>query len=132
MSVLAAVGSVAVNGFWKVGALGLAAALVTSNAYLGYQWHEAAGARDAVTLERNAALKENGRLAESIEVQNKAVDDMALATATRKEAYEKALAAMGARDRKLDALVAAQKASAPSTTCDDAVRRQRATIEALR
>lgn len=132
MSVLGAVGSVAVSGLWKAGAIALAAGLVASSAYLGYQWHDAAAARDAVTLERNAALKENGRLAQALDTQNKAVDDMALLTTARKELYEKALLGQAARDKKLDALLAGQRARAPSTTCDDAVKRQRATIEALR
>lgn len=132
MSILGAVSDVAVNGLWKAGAIGLAATLVASSSYLGYQWHASASARDAVTVERNDALERVGGLTRTVELQNQAVSAMAVQTADRKKAYDDAMAANAPFARKLDSLAAAIRAKAPSTTCEQSLARQRAAIEGLK
>lgn len=125
MSIL---GDVAVSGLWKVGAI----ASLAGAAYLGYQWHEAASARDAVTTERNDALERVGNLTRSVELQNQAVQGMAVQTADRKKAYDDAMLAQAPLVRKLDGIAATLRAAKPSTTCEQALSRQRAAIESLR
>lgn len=138
MSILTNVTSVAVGGIWKVAAIGILAASVASSAYLGYEWHGAASARDTAVSERSKAegqrdkaLADNGELAAHIFTQNKSIVDLASKTLESQSATAAALAAFGPIKASIRAL--ADKINArPSATCEQSLAKQRQAIDGLR
>jgi hypothetical protein len=139
MSILSDITSVAVGPIWKVAAIGLLAGMVTSSAYLGYQWHSAAGERDMAVSERSKAEvklekanKDNGELAAHIFTQNKSILDLAEKSATAQANTATALAAFAPIKKGIADLAARISALAPSVTCEQALAKQRKAIDGLR
>lgn len=138
MNILTDVTGVAVNGTWKVAAIGFLATTIASSAYLGYEWHAAAGERDTAVSERSRvegqrdkALQNNGELAAHIFIQNKSIADLAGKTLESQSATATALAAFGPIKASIKAL--ADKINAkPSTTCEQSLAKQRQAIDGLR
>lgn len=128
----------AVGGLWKVGAIGLLVALVASSSYLGYQWHSAASARDTAIHERkkaegdrDAAVLKVGELQAHIASQNASILNLATLTAQADERYAAALQALGPIKAGIRALADQIKAQ-PSTSCEQALAKQRQAVEGLR
>lgn len=139
MSMLSNITSAAAGGIWKVAAIGLLAGMVTSSAYLGYQWHAAAGERDTAVSERSKAegardkaLSDNGELRGAISNQNKSILDLASKSAAAQAATATALAAFGPIKRGIADLAAKIAAQKPSTTCEQSLAKQRQAIDGLR
>lgn len=133
-----AIKTVAAGGLWKIGAIAALAGMVASSAYLGYQWHSAAGARDAAIEERtkaetarDKALKDVGELQAHIASQNASILNLATLTAQADERYAAALQALGPIKAGIKAL-AAQIRAQPSTSCEQALAKQRQAVEGLR
>jgi hypothetical protein len=138
MSILTNVTSVAASGIWKAAAIGILATAAASSAYLGYEWHSAAGERDTAVSERSKAelarddaLEANGQLAAHIFTQNKSITDLADKSASAQASTAAALAAFGPLKASINAL-AARISVKPSTTCDQSLAKQRQAIDGLR
>lgn len=130
--------TVAAGGLWKFGAIGLLIALLASSSYLGYQWHSAAGARDTAIHERkkaegerDAAVLKVGELQAHITSQNASILNLATLTAQADERYAAALEALGPIKAGIKAL-AARISAQPSTSCEQALAKQRQAVEGLR
>lgn len=139
MSILSNITSVAVGGIWKVAAIGLLVGTVASDAYLGYQWHGAASARDTAISERSKAegqrdkaLKDNGELAAHIFTQNASIVDLASRSTAAQESTAASLAAFAPIKSRLADLAARIAALKPSATCEQALAKQRQAIDGLR
>lgn len=139
MSILSNVTSVAVGGIWKVAAIGLLATTVASTAYLGYQWHSAAGERDTAVSERSRAEaklekanKDNGELAAHIFTQNKSILDLANKSAAAQESTAKELMNFAPVKKGIADLAAKISALAPSVTCEQSLAKQRKAVDGLR
>jgi hypothetical protein len=139
MSILTTIGGAVTGQAWKFGAIGLLAAGVACSAFLGYQWHSAASARDTAVTERaqaeqqrDKALTDKGELVAHIGSQNASI--LALATKSA-EAMERSTAAMQAFapiKASIKALADRIAAQAPSVSCEQSLAKQRAAIEGLR
>ncbi len=131
MSILSTVGSAAVSGFWKAGAIAALAAGVASSGYLGLQWYTAAHDRDAARAERDDAGESVTALTSSIREQNRAVD--ALATAKRQADERRAAAEQlaAANGRRLDRALE-QGVGVKATTCADAMPTVNKILETVR
>lgn len=121
MSALGSLAGAAVGGIWKVVAIALASLLVVGGVGLGGGWWLAAHDRDIAKVDLRHAQDESATLRASINLQNSAVDAMALsvkAADERRDVAERyavtAIKATGARE-------AAARASA-ATTCDGVLR----------
>lgn len=139
MSILSNITSVAVGGIWKVAAIGILATSVASSAYLGYEWHSAASERDTAVSERSKAegelkdaLIDNGELRGAIANQNASILDLATKSAAAQESTAAALTAFAPIGKRIDDLAARIKAIKPSTTCEEAIAKQRQAIDGLR
>jgi hypothetical protein len=139
MSFLSSVTSAAVGGIWKVAAIGLAAALVTSSVFLGYEWHSAAADKATAVLERSSAehardkaIGEKGELTAHIGNQNAALKILTDRTLIAESQYATAMDLFGPLKGKIDALAKGLAAQAPSTTCQQALAKQRQAIDGLR
>jgi chromosome segregation ATPase len=130
--------NVAAGALWKAAAIGSLAAMLASSSYLGFQWHTAAAARDQaihdLTIaigERNAALTEVGELKAHIAQQNASILELAKATADADSRYATAMQALAPIKAGIKAL--AERINAiPSTTCEQAIAKQRRAVEGLR
>jgi hypothetical protein len=139
MSILSNVTSAAVGGIWKVAAIALLAGMVTSSAYLGYQWHSAASERDTAFSERkraegarDVALTDNGELRGSIGRQNQSIIGLAQQSVDAQTKTATALLAYAPIKASLNVLAAKIAGMTPSSTCEDALARQRQAIDGLR
>ena len=139
MSILSGVVSAAVSGLWKIGAIAAVTGAAASSAYLGYQWHAAAGARDTAVIERknaetsrDAALSDNGELRASIANQNASILTNAAASTAAADKYATAMTALVPMKASIAALAAKINKLAPSTTCEQSLAKQRQAIDGLR
>lgn len=139
MSILSNITSVAVGGIWKVATIGILAASVASSAYLGYEWHSAASARDTAVSERSKAegmlkdaLIDNGELRGAITNQNASILDLATKSAAAQESTATALSAFAPLGKRINDLAARIAAMKPSATCEQALAKQRQAIDGLR
>lgn len=139
MGILSGITSVAVGGIWKVAAIGILVGMAASDAYLGYQWHSAASERDTAVSERSKvegqrdkALKDNGELAAHIFTQNTSIVDLANRSTAAQESTAAALTAFAPLGKRINDLAARIAAMKSSTTCEQALAKQRQAIDGLR
>ena len=139
MSILTEVSDVAVSGLWKLGAIATIAGAAASTAYLGYEWHAAASARDTAVIERknaetarDAALSDNGELRAVIARQNQSIAGYASSSTAAADRYAAAMTAFGPIQSGLAALSTKINKLAPSTTCEQSLAKQRQAIDGLR
>lgn len=131
MSILSDATSVAVGGIWKVAAIGLLAGMVTSSAYLGYQWHMAAHDRDSARADLATEVAANVDLRTSIREQNRAVEAMGAAKEVADARGQAAQQLAAANGRRFDGALEQIK-SAKATTCAEAMPAVNAILEAIR
>lgn len=139
MSIFTGLFSVATGSFWKIAAMVTLAGAATSSAYLGYQWHAAAGARDTAVFERtkaegarDKALSDNGELRASIANQNASILANATTSAAAADRYATAMADLVPIKASIAALSTKISKLAPSTTCEQSLAKQRQAIDGLR
>lgn len=138
MNIFGTIGSVAVGGMWKLATIASLAGMVASSAYLGYQWHGAAKARDVAVVERSKAeaardeaLRESGELQARIANQNASILTLARETSESAARYTTAMQALG--PIKAGIKVLAERINAQqSVTCEQALSKQRRAIEGLK
>lgn len=131
MSIVSTLGTAAVSGLWKVGAIAALASGAAASAYTGYEWHMATHDRDAALAQFDAERQTSDALRASLREQNRAVDALAAAKRLadeRRAAAEQLAAANGRRlDRALE-----QGAGAKATTCAEAMPTVNKILEAVR
>lgn len=139
MSILTTIKDAATGNLWKVAAIGILAASVASSAYLGYEWHSAASARDTAVSERSKAegqrdkaLADKGELAAHIFTQNASIVDLANRSTAAQESTAASLAVFAPIRKQMDDLAARISALKPSATCEQALAKQRQAIDGLR
>lgn len=127
------------EALWKGIALALLAALLSSGAYLGYQWHAAAGARDTAIKERHQAeaqrdqaLSDNGALRTSIGNQNAAIAALNTELQVSQAKFDTAISMLAPINAKIKSLAQAISAMPKSVTCSQALSKQRQGIDGLR
>lgn len=138
MSIMGDIEATAVGGIWKLAAIGLMLGMLTSSAYLGYEWHLAAGARDtAVTerhnaeFERDKALADNGELKGAIAGQNASILKLSTESAIVRAQYDTAMTLLTPIKQRIQALADKIAAMPHSVTCDQSLAKQRKAIEGL-
>lgn len=139
MSFLTSITSAAAGGVWKMAAVVLAVALVASSAFLGYQWYDAAADRATAVTERahaedarDQAIDERGQLTAHVANQNASLKLLEDRTLIAQAQYATAMELFGPLKGKIDALAKGLAAQAPSTTCQQALAKQRQAIDGLR
>ncbi len=120
MSVFTTIKAATVGMVWKVAAIGLAAALVASSAYLGGNWWLAARDRDKEHADLVAERQANEGLRGAIREQNHAVETMATAKKLAEQRGAAARKLAAAHARRYDDILA-RHAGATATTCADAM-----------
>ncbi len=124
---------------WQVVAIALLAALLASSSYLGYQWYQAASARDtavkdlaACNTEKLALAEKVGQLKTALDIQNAAID---LAAEWKKKAdmrYIEAMVKVNKQANTINALRKDIENRPASVTCEGALKRQREAVDFLK
>jgi uncharacterized coiled-coil protein SlyX len=128
-----------VSSLWKFAAIAMFAISLGSSGYFAYQLHEAhselktANANLVILKgERDAALVTVGELKGAIAIQNKSIEALGKAKLEADAKYDAAMKRLAPLNRKLDDLTKRLQAAPKSTTCDQALSKQREAIEGLR
>ncbi len=139
MSYISSITSAAVGGIWKVSAMGLLAAWVASSAFLGHRWYSAASDAAIAVSERakaeqarDKAIGEKGELVAHVGEQNASITKLELSTAVAEARYTTAMGLFVPLKGRIDSLAKGLAAQAPSTTCQQALAKQRQAIDGLR